>query len=141
MINLPGRDYDSVGKFLAYRSPYGDDTTFPQFSAPDIFTQTDARPDVAIKIPPGAMDNRLVVETGLHKDRFRDDRAVFKMDEELSEEERKQLIHWDFNGVDYQITKAIRIWYTYETENPKKPGTMMTVGAFLLVGFVGNGQP
>jgi hypothetical protein len=143
---LPGSDYRALGRFIIDQSPYGRDYTYPQLDAPDIFEQTDEGPHVLIKIPLAMFgDNHVVTRRGLHEKADADHPVKFIRDEDLEQhyppEELKKVMHWEYDGREHRVLKALRIWYTYQTPDENKPGTTKPIGAFLLVGFVGNGQP
>ena len=143
-----GTGYDSLGEFIGARTPYGKKTKLPAFGALSLnaaLDLTDASQPAAVPIPAVYGSNKIVVESGLHKDHHAENPAVAKTEKkllgELELDDMKKLMHWNFNGVDHQVTKAIRIWYTYEADDPENPGATKTVGTFLLLGFVGNGHP
>ena len=141
---LPGSDYRALGRFIIDQSPYGRDYTYPQLDAPDIFEQTDEGGHVLIKIPLEMFrDNHVVMKRGLHEHADADHPVPIspnEADATLSDEDKAKIFHWKFDDVEHRVLKALRIWYTYQTPNKKKPGTTKPVGAYLLVGSVGNGH-
>lgn len=50
------------------------------------------------------------------------------------------LRYWEMNGAHHQVTKAMRIWYTYQVPEMMENGRPAVRGTWLLVGYVGNGH-
>ena len=51
--------------------------------------------------------------------------------------------HWTIGGASHQVTRSIRIWYTYTIPAATVEGKAYperTVGAWLVIGYVGNGH-
>jgi len=143
----PTDPYDLLGPFVSQQSPYGNDAVLPPLDDPDVLDMTDET--FAVKISKMLYDdNHVVVRTGLHETDTADHHQTFKPSSDFTIPERDKLLPWRFGGRDYTVTKAIRIWYNYKAENADgtpvidpDTGQQRIVGTFLLVGYVGNGQP
>jgi len=146
--------YGDLALFIERELPYSTTTTIPNCSDPNIL-QLDDR-NFPTRIDTNLYDdNHIVIRTGLHETDTAAHHPAFKPSSDFTLPERDKLIPWRFGGRDYTVTKAVRIWYNYGAENAAgQPidaqgrvvgtpgaGPQRQVGTFLLIGYVGNGQP
>ena len=153
---VPGADYAALGALIQAELPYGTQIRLPRLEGDDVFGQDDA--NALVKI--GAMrypDNHVVRRQGLHEANTAAGPIKFKPNKEFTPAEREQLIpvnipDKDGTNVLYEFTKVLRVWYTFKTKKPvideatglttgEFTNEDMDVGTFLIVGYVGNGQP
>jgi len=151
-----GATYTALGNYIGVQSPYGSRVALPSFEEPGVLLQTDAG---ATK----QMDRNLYlngesvklygISAGNNAGapvQFMAEQALLAS---LQGDEPQKVMHWETNEVvngqrrteSHLVTKAMRVWYTYQTEVPDEnnPGQtkVIDVGTFLLIGYVGHGQP
>lgn len=154
----PGATYAALGDYIGSQSPYGTRVTLPSFEEPGVLGQTDATAAKQMDevLYPG---HHAVVLYGVSKDNNAGNVVTFMPEADLiaslQGDDKQRVMRWETheseNGVErtetHLVTKAIRVWYTYKIEvpvdknNPTGPKETIDVGTFLLVGFVGHGQP
>ena len=160
-----------IGEFILNHLPYSADVRFPvlpplpEFPAePQVLAQNQEEwqrqmqdfktakmdalkttmPEKNSKIPPRYKDQHVVQLDGLYPELtsahpLKPEYLVTNGD--LMEFDTKgELLYWEMNDAYHQVTKAMRIWYTYTATEPTMGGDT-EVGTFIIVGYVGNGQP
>jgi len=142
--------YPELADLIKKQLPYGDAVTLPPLGTLGILDMLDTDvSELKTKIMTAFYeDNHVVARTGLHETETAADHKGFKPSDDFTFAERMKLLHWRFGNVDYDVTKAIRIWYNYgAVDDAGQPiidpatGEQRQVGTFLLIGYVGNGQP
>ncbi|MGE3271893.1 MAG: hypothetical protein AB7P40_24275 [Chloroflexota bacterium] len=145
----------ALGKLILAHMPYGrpvPDPPLPQLptaAAPIPPSATDAAQTK--KIPDEYLTHNIVSVYGAYDDNnverpfiprpFVNNRDLWAVLAKFAPERAKRLMSWKIDGADHQVTKAIRIWYTYEREGAAgTPEDPKTVGAWLVIGYVGNGH-
>jgi len=152
-ISLPGATYASLGDFIGAQSPYGAGA-LPDFQNANILTTTDAGSAKQMKLPLYAPNN-VVQVYGISEANNAGNLVTFMPEAaliaSLTPAEKLREMRWTIrdDAVDaatgnpheetHLVTKAIRVWYTYKTKDAS--GNDIDVGTFLLIGFVGHGQP
>ena len=149
----------ALGAYILSQLPYGAKLAFPH----EIGFGT-ANTSASIGIPNGfhakdANGKDVTVETdGLFKenhagdpyltDKFPTDGAIAVQDME----EGGELKYWEMKGAYHTVTKALRIWYTYEVQTETSPtdptpktltdenGKPKVAGTWLLIGYTGDGH-
>jgi len=145
---MPAADpYDALGQLIHDESPYGSDTGLPALDDPDVDEMDDRNAAVKIRVDL-YRDNHVLLRSGLHRDNDAAHPSGFKPNADLTQDEMREVLYWTSEGVEYPVTKTLRIWYTYKAVDAEgnpviDPETKQqrVVGTFLLVGYVGNGQP
>ena len=159
-----------LGKFILDHLPYGARINFPPL--PPVPTQgtmaaleatlqaTDAAMPEGVRIPKRYKTDKIVDMDGLYPAETAAAPLApmnFVSNGELMDfDEDGQLLYWEMNDSYHQITKAVRIWYTYtvpsyeKTDKEGKPVLTAeskpkvveerTFGTWLLFGYVGDGH-
>jgi len=132
-----------LGRYILGQLPYGKTTSFP---API----GDANTPAIVPIPGQYRATEPETVSGLYPLATAEApyiRAPFVglpgMLSALSPEHLAEIETWQMDGVSHMITKAIRIWYTYQIPDDSPgaaAGAMRNVGAWLLVGYLGDGH-
>jgi hypothetical protein len=123
---MPGGDqaYLELGAFIGEQSPYGKATEMSKFVAnPQVFTENDAT------IPDSFAVKRKVLRAGPLK--------TANANNPDTTDEGDECLEWKINGQEYRITKAIRVHYRFKRV---VNGVEKDVGAFLLIGYNGDGH-
>jgi hypothetical protein len=137
MPPLPGQTYEALGKFLERQAPYTD-AELPSFAG------NSQEQDQALmsklsehlqSVEPFKLDNHdchVIAAAGPYSG-FNKVHPSTKKSEELTAAEQRQLMKWEFDGIENIVTKAIRIEYTHVRKADGKP-----CHAFILIGFTGD---
>lgn len=137
----------ALGEFILDHLPYGSKVTFPPLPpASDPLPLPDTDANAAVKIPQHLYATDKVIKvsgfyptnTAANEVRMNPFVDGTNMVAALSAQDVARLEHWTIDGVSHQITKTMRIWFTYD--RPAEDGPPTTVGSWLLVGYVGNGH-
>ncbi len=116
--------YLELGAFIGEQSPYGKATEMPRFIAnPELYAEDDPT------IPDSYAVKRKVLRVGP----IREADANHPQTTQLGD----QPLEWRIDGQEYRITKAIRVHYRFKR---MVNGEERDVGAFLLIGYNGDGH-
>lgn len=159
-----------LGKFILDHLPYGARINFPSLppvpagggiAALDATLQaTDAAMPEGVRIPKRYKTDKIVDMDGLYPAETAAAPLApmnFVTNGQLMDwDEDGKLLYWEMNDSYHQITKAVRIWYTYtvpsyqRTDDQGRPlmiaedqpdmAPEQTFGTWLLFGYVGDGH-
>lgn len=140
---MPGSTYEELGAFIGKHTPYGTQRTLPQLVGDaetfDPYNEDRSAADQGtgnlhqegnLKDP----DDYVAICGWLAKFPRADGTTFSGRDANMTPADKDQCLHWRLGGTEYQITKAIRIPYTYI-----RAGDGKTVTASILIGYNGNG--
>jgi hypothetical protein len=142
----PEGTYAQLARLIQEQLPYSQVTHLPRLQGTDIWDLTDDHALRPISGPDSDYyDNHVVRRQGLHEKNTAGEPNMFKPNTEFTDDEKAKLINVnipDKDGRDavYELTKVLRIWYTYRAFDPAI-NAERDIGTFLIIGYVGNGQP
>ncbi|MCC7367390.1 MAG: hypothetical protein IT306_03145 [Chloroflexi bacterium] len=141
-----------LGQFILDQLPYSAEVAFPalEVPSPDPFPNPLPSPAPVPAVAPKGYHAKAPVEIDGAYAESNADRPFLTTtfvsggsvaDWDLGDNGRGKLKYWETNDAYHQVTKSMRIWYTYTSPNLKNPdGTPKVVGSWLLIGYVGNGH-
>ena len=140
-----------LGKYILDQLPYGAAVTFPPLPPPAPSAAVTKTTSGVREIPATYGTTVEVDVEGLYKDNtaakpfkmenFVPNDALVGLVKAFRPAQLNRLMHWTIDGASHQVTKSIRIWYTYERKDAAgTPEDPKTVGAWLVIGYVGNGH-
>jgi hypothetical protein len=127
-----------LGELILDELPYGKAIAFP----PPVGT---APTTEFVPVPPGYKTDGPIDKDGLYVENDANTPFIpvgFPTNGNIADydimEGHGDLNYWEMNGTYHQVTKAMRIWYTYKQTNTA--GQSRIVGTWLLIGYVGDGH-
>lgn len=152
----------ALGNYILDNVPYSANVHFPTLPPaptggtlelpPDPPLPTDESLPDGLKIPPRYQTENVVDMDGFYPGLSAAGPVqpqYFVSNGQLMEwDEDGKMLYWEMNGAYHQVTKAIRIWYTYTVPAYEGPGLdgkpvslpERTFGTWLVLGYVGDGH-